>query len=349
MFRYRQEKKQHEELVWIKTGIDRLTDVMRREYENPLLHANEIINMLVAYLNIPVGAIYLVKEENHAKYVEMASAFAYGKEKQLYKKLAFGEGIVGTAASERKTYNITNVPHNYFNIVSALGETKPKNVVVSPIKLGEEIYGVIELASLSKFKDEEVKFVEEVCKTVAYSFAISKVYIDTLTLFENSNLQIAELESENQLLMNDYNDLNKSYKELALKSTDNEFLVSRLNELAIRLLLDLDGNILAINPRFELIFRADKMKFIQTNYRDYLTNAKFVGELDFEYFWKEIRAGINLDMEFSLLIAGNEFWFKQYFYPVKDEMGRVKKIQVIGFDITDKIKLQQELSSIKNV
>lgn len=344
----RDEKSSHSELVWIKKGIDKLTEVMRQEYENPLLHANEIINMLVAYLDVPIGAIYLMKEENGEKFVELASAFAFGKEKQLYRKLAFGEGIVGTAAAERKTYNITNVPGDYFNIVSAFGETKPKNVVVSPIKLGDEIYGVIELASLSRFKPEEIVFIEEVCKTVAYSFAISKVYVDTLSMFENSNLQIAQLESENQLLINDYDDLKKTYKEHVLKSGDNEFLVSRFNELSVRLTLDLDGNILEINPRFEMIFKTDRMKFIQTNYRDYLSAASFSGDLDFEYFWKEIRAGITLDIEFGLTIAGIDYWFKQYFYPVKDEAGRVKKIQVIGFDITDKVRLERELAGLKD-
>lgn len=342
------EKKIHSQLIWIKNGIDKLTEVMRREYDNPLLHANEIINMLVDYLKIPVGAIYLYKEQEGKKFVEMASAFAYGKEKQLYKKIVFGEGIVGTAASERKTINVTNVPENYFNIVSGFGETKPKNIIASPIKLKDEIYGVIELASMTRFKDDEINFVEEVCKTVAFSFAISKVYLDTMYLYENTNLEVAQLQAENESLINDYEDINTNYKNLVINSSDNNFIVARLNELSVRLTLDLDGNILELNSRFEQLFRSDRKKLMQSNYRDFMTDAKFLEEIDFEYFWREIRAGVQQEIEMGIVISNQEFWLKQYFYPVKDEMGRVKKIQVISFDITDKIFLKNQLDSLKS-
>jgi putative methionine-R-sulfoxide reductase with GAF domain len=342
------EKKIHSQLIWIKNGIDKLTEVMRREYDNPLLHANEIINMLVDYLKIPVGAIYLYKEQEGKKFVEMASAFAYGKEKQLYKKIVFGEGIVGTAASERKTINVTNVPENYFNIVSGFGETKPKNIIASPIKLKDEIFGVIELASMTRFKDDEINFVEEVCKTVAFSFAISKVYLDTMYLYENTNLEVAQLQAENESLINDYEDINTNYKNLVINSSDNNFIVARLNELSVRLTLDLDGNILELNSRFEQLFRSDRKKLMQSNYRDFMTDAKFLEEIDFEYFWREIRAGVQQEIEMGIVISNQEFWLKQYFYPVKDEMGRVKKIQVISFDITDKIFLKNQLDSLKS-
>jgi PAS domain-containing protein len=335
-------------MLWIKSGIDKLTEVMRRQYDNPLLHANEIINMLIDYLKVPLGAIYLIAEENGVRYVELASAFAYGREKQFYKKMVVGEGIVGASASEKKTLNITNIPENYFSIISGFGETKPKNIIASPIKLNEEIFGVIELASLVRFTNDEISFIEEVCKTVAYSFAISRVYMDTLSQFENSNLQIAELETENESLKNDYEDINQSYKNLVIKSADNDFLVSKLNELAIRISLDIDGNILEVNSKFEQMFMADRKKFILSNYRDYMNEAIFNENIDFEYFWKDIRAGIQLEMESGITVSNQEYWLKQQFFPFKDDLGRVKKIHVIAFDITTEVKNRKELESLRN-
>jgi PAS domain-containing protein len=341
------EKRLQSQMLWIKSGIDKLTEVMRRQYDNPLLHANEIINMLIDYLKIPLGAIYLINEENGVKYVELASAFAYGREKQFYKKMAVGEGIVGASASEKKTLNITNIPENYFSIISGFGETKPKNIIASPIKLNEEIFGVIELASLVRFTNEEIGFIEEVCKTVAYSFAISTVYMDTLSQFESSNLQIAELEAENESLKNDYEDINQDYKTLVTKSFDNEFLVSKFNDISIRLCLDIDGNILEVNSWFENLFRSDRKKFILTNYRDYMTDAVFTENIDFEYFWKDIRAGVQQEIDTGIKIASEEFWLKQFFFPVRDDLGRVKKIQLIAFDITDQVKIEKELQNLK--
>lgn len=338
----REEQKKQTNMLWIKSGIDKLTEVMRREYDNPLLHANEIINMLVKFLNIPVGAIYHLREEGGQKFVEMMSSFAYGKEKQLYKKIAFGEGIIGTAVSERKTLNITSVPEGYFKIISGFGETKPKNILVSPIKLNEEIYGVIELASLSRFKQEEIDFVEEVCKTVAYSFAISKVYIDTLYHYETANMEMAQLEAENTSLSNDYEDLSHNYKLMLEKGVDNSFVVEKLNEIAIIFDLDLEGNIIDTNAAFEQFFKATRMKILQSNFREYLMEINASEDIDIEYVWKDARSGIQREIYQKLNIANAEFILQQYYYPVKDNKGRVQKVKVIAFDITHKINFVKE-------
>jgi len=338
----REEQKKQTNMLWIKSGIDKLTEVMRREYDNPLLHANEIINMLIKFLNIPVGAIYHLREEGGQKFVEMMSSFAYGKEKQLYKKIAFGEGIIGTAVSERKTLNITSVPDGYFKIISGFGEAKPKNILISPIKLNEEIYGVIELASLSRFKQEEIDFVEEVCKTVAYSFAISKVYIDTLYQYETANMEMSQLEAENTSLSNDYEDLNQNYKLMLDRGADNSFMVEKLNEIAIIFDLDLEGNIMETNAGFEQFFKASRMKILQSNFREYLVEINASEDIDIEYVWKDARSGIQREIYQKLNIANSEFILQQYYFPVKDNKGRVKKVKVIAFDITNKINEAKE-------
>lgn len=337
--RVREEQKKQTNMLWIKSGIDKLSDVMRREYDNPLLHANEIINMLVKFLNIPIGAIYHLKEEGGKKYVEMMASFAYGKEKQLYKKIAFGEGIVGTCASERKTLNITNIPGGYFKIISGFGEAKPKNILVSPIKLNEEIYGVIELASLTRFKQEEIDFVEEVCKTVAYSFAISKVYLDTLYLFENSNMEMAQLEAENNSLTNDYEDLNNNYKLMIEQASDNAFVIEKLSEIAIIIDLDLDGNILEANTGFEQFFKSAKMKLLRSNFREYMMEINISDDIDLEYIWKDVRAGIQHEIYQKVELANNVYVLQEHYLPVKDQKGRVKKVKLIAFDITDKLNI----------
>jgi PAS domain-containing protein len=168
-----------------------------------------------------------------------------------------------------------------------------------------------------------------------------------LSQFESSNLQIAELEAENESLKNDYEDINNDLKILTSKSFDNDFMVARLNDISIRLTLDIDGNILEVNSRFEHLFRADRKKFIQSNYRDYMADASFTENIDFEYFWKDIRAGMQQEIETGIMIANQEYWLKQYFFPVKDDLGRVKKIQVISFDITDNIKNKKDLNNQK--
>ncbi len=340
-----EDRKKQTEIQWIKEGIDKLTEVMRQEFDNPLLHSNKIIYSLVQYLDIPMGAIYHTKDEDGKIYLEMAASFAYGKEKQLYRKILMGEGMVGSAASEKKTLNLTNVPESYFSVISGFSESKPKNILVSPIKLNDEIYGVIELASLSRFKDEEIRFVEEVCKAAAYSFALSKVYMDTLYLYEGANLEIAQLKSENESLNIDNEDFKINYKNLKEQNTDNDYIVDKLNEFAIMINLDLDGNILEVNSRFEQFFKAEKKKFLHSNYREYMMEVN--NDFDFENIWRDLRAGFQHELDQKVIIANHEFWLNQHYFPMKDNKGRVKGIKIMAFDISDKMNLENQLIDIK--
>jgi len=330
------EKKKQTEMQWIKLGIDKLTEVIRLEFDNPLLHSNKIIYALTEYLQIPMGAIYHIKEESGSKFLEMVASFAYGKEKQNFKKISMGEGIIGSAAAEKKTLNLTNVPESYFTIISGYSETKPKNILISPIKLHEEIYGVIELASLSRFKEEELRFVEEVCKTIAYSFAISKVYLDTLNLLELANLEVTQKSSDLKTVSAEMEEIKVQKHDLWIKSIDNEYIIDKINEFAIVFNLDIDGNILDVNTRFEQFFKSEAKKFRHSNYREFMLENN--PDLDFETIWRNLRYGIKQELNQKVTINNEEFYLNNHFLPMKDEKGRVKEIKILAFDMTNNLQ-----------
>jgi methyl-accepting chemotaxis protein len=247
-----------------------------------------------------------------------------------------GEGIIGSVASEKKILNLTNVPESYFNIISGYSETKPKNILLSPIKLNEEIYGVIELASITRFKDEEIHFVEEVCKTIAYSFAISKVYLDTLNMLELANLEITQIKSENEIVSTDLEELKIHMNELRIKSLDNEYIIEKINDFTIVINLDIDGNIIDVNARFEQFFQSEKKKFRHSNYREFMLENN--PDLDFETLWRNLRYGVKQELNLKVNINNEEFYLNQHFLPMKDQKGRVKEIKILVFNLTNNLQ-----------
>ena len=64
-----------------------------------------------------------------------------------------GEGLAGQAAVERTPILITDVPAGYLKVGSGLGEAPPVSVVVLPILFEDQVLGVLELASLTRFSD----------------------------------------------------------------------------------------------------------------------------------------------------------------------------------------------------
>ena len=64
---------------------------------------------------------------------------------------AVGEGLVGQCAHERKPVRVTNLPADYFRIVSAVGTGTPVQVVASPLLSKSTLLGVVEVATFHQF------------------------------------------------------------------------------------------------------------------------------------------------------------------------------------------------------
>lgn len=322
------EIKKVKQISWINKGIAKITEILRSKYDNPTLHSDELISTLVGFLDLPIGAIYMVDNKN----ITMLSAFAYGKKKRMKKRLIFGEGVVGTAASERRSLIMTNIPQDYFEIVSAFGSTKPRSILVSPIKLNEEVYGVIELASLQKFKPEVVDFVEEICKTIAYSFAISKIYSETLIKVDNLDLEINQLQTENASLLNDYSELNESYRQVTQKLSDNILVMQSIDDTAMIVDVDLDGNIIEYNVGFDRFFQSVGIHNFSHNFREYLAEINISDGFDIDEIWRDLKTGIKFFGIQKSMMFEKQFILHQFFIPVQNDEGKVMSIKIIMFN-----------------
>ena len=113
------------------------------------------------------GALYLKKEADNKRTVEMTSSYALPMDENNVVSFNFGEGLVGQSASMKKTMYIDDIPEGYIKIVSGLGSSSPRFLAIIPLVHGENILGVIELASFKNFSKEERNFVEQAGQLLA--------------------------------------------------------------------------------------------------------------------------------------------------------------------------------------
>ena len=64
-------------------------------------------------------------------------------------------------ALEKQSILLTNVPADYVQISSGLGEATPMNIVVLPVLFEGEVKAVIELASFHRFSDIHLTFLDQ--------------------------------------------------------------------------------------------------------------------------------------------------------------------------------------------
>jgi len=148
---------------WLKTGQMQLNDQMRGEQKIILL-AENVINFLTPYVEAQVGTFYLF--EPAAERLKMIASYAYTWRKHLTNEFKIGEGIVGQAALERKSFIITHPPSDYIRIQTGLGEFQPQSVLVMPFLYEDILKGIIELASVKEFTTIQIEFLKQVMPSV---------------------------------------------------------------------------------------------------------------------------------------------------------------------------------------
>jgi HAMP domain-containing protein len=165
-------KQEDERRNWSTQGIARFSEILR-EYSGDFNELSfQIISNLVKYIGANVGGLFLVYFDNtEKKYLELVASYAFDRKKYMKKQVLLGEGLAGRAFQEGETILLTDIPEDYINITSGLGEDKPRNLLIVPLKVNEEIHGVVELASLREILPYQIEFTERICNNIASSLS----------------------------------------------------------------------------------------------------------------------------------------------------------------------------------
>ena len=110
------------------------------------------------------------------------------------------EGLVGQCAYEKSRILLTNVPHDYVQIGSGLGEAAPLNVIVLPVLFEREVNAVIELASFSSFSETHQSFLDQLMESIGIVLNTIAANMRTEGLLKQSQLLTAELQSQQEEL-----------------------------------------------------------------------------------------------------------------------------------------------------
>lgn len=182
---------------WLLSGAGELNQTLRIE-SSIMEMSNNIVSFFANYLQLPIGALYLVADREKQLY--LAGSYAFKHRKRSENSIALGEGLVGQAALENKSIIFTNVPDDYIHINSGLGESIPKNIAVYPLAIGKEVKGVIELGSTSNFSKDQLEFIEFVLENTAIALNAAQARIRTAELLEETQQQAEELEQQQEEL-----------------------------------------------------------------------------------------------------------------------------------------------------
>ncbi len=200
--------------VWLVTGKAQLNEVLRGEQSLDTL-ADKVIGQVCRYLELPGGALYLCDETR----LHLKGRYAYARRSQTRSlmSLNLGEGLAGQAARDRKVRIFGELSAAHFVVLSGLGQTYPRHVLVAPFVYEDRVTGVLELGALKPFTPLHVQFVEQILETIAIAFNTARNrdrINDLLTELHQQTLELQgqreELQVINEDLQNQTDDMREA-------------------------------------------------------------------------------------------------------------------------------------------
>jgi len=228
------ERKEEESLRnWTNEGLAILNDILRKSNERIDILANKILSNLVNYIDANQAGLFIFSEEDDLhQELELISFYGYGKKKYLQKKIQVGDGLIGTCALERTTIYLTEIPQNYIEITSGLGQANPNALLIVPLILENELLGVIEIASFKKFSPAKISFVEKLASNISASLFSSRVHTHTEKLLEEMNVYKQKITEQQVVLDETLHKYEQSVSEIErLKKLEQEQNNEHINEI----------------------------------------------------------------------------------------------------------------------
>lgn len=304
----------------------------------------EMVAFLVKYLNLNQGGVFVLDkdEETDEELLILKGCYAYQRKKYIDKKIEIGQGLVGQCYLEKDLIYLKEIPSDYINITSGLGEAPPSVVVLVPIKNDDIIEGVIELAGFRELEAFERDFLSEVAESLAVALNTAKVSQRTQELYAQSQQQAEEMRAQEEEMRQNMEELSATQEDMERASTEMREQLRIINSTMATVEFDFNGIITDANENFlELMgYRSDEV--VGKHHRIFVSEEEKASK-EYEEFWDKLGSGESFDGEFHRVTKqGRDVWIKGMYSPMMGQDGRPIKIVKYAYDITKEKELMQK-------
>jgi CheY-like chemotaxis protein/HAMP domain-containing protein/signal transduction histidine kinase len=202
---------------WLKTNLAKFTRVLQGQRD--LFTVGEmLLSELAPLVNAQRGTIYqMVAANGRRPFLHRLASYASGPD--VPESMALDEGLVGQCAKESRRILLSELSGGY---MSSLGEAQPANVVVLPVLFEGQTKAVIELASLQRFTDAHLSFLEQLTESIGVVLHTIEATMRTESLLQQSQQLTTELQARQKELQQTNQELEQKARQLADQNAEVE-------------------------------------------------------------------------------------------------------------------------------
>lgn len=214
--------------MWISEGISKISELIRKNQNDLQEMGDQLLSNVVKYMHANQAGLFFLNEDHSERFLELTSCYAYNKKKFTEKRVATDQGLLGQCFLEGDMVVLKEIPENYINITSGLGEYVPQNLVLVPLKFNDEVVGVLEIASLTPFTTIHLELLGKISEIIASAITTTRNSERMHELLQGATQTAEEMRAQEEEMRQNMEELQATQEELSRKEAE---LLARIQEL----------------------------------------------------------------------------------------------------------------------
>ncbi|WP_426237801.1 response regulator [Pararhizobium sp. DWP1-1-3] len=180
---------------WLQSGHVGLGSAIIGDKRTDQL-GDSILEFLARYTGAIAGAVFV---EDQGVY-RRASTYGVSQISTVPAQFKLREGLLGQSAVEARQVVVSEVPDGYITFGSALGQDRPRHLIISPASVDGNVNTVIELGFLRSVDESVLALLGQVSSSIGTAIRSANYRVELQNLVEETQRQSEELQVQSEEL-----------------------------------------------------------------------------------------------------------------------------------------------------